>query len=218
MSGRGLAPTRPVALEIPHGRTLAELIPSFLKWFQFVRRRSDNTVRSYGEDFKTFLAFCAAADLEQPEQVTFRHIEFYLGWLQKERGLKASSANRHLHALRTFFQYLVREGLVLTNPGVDCFMLPAQRKLPGYLTIPEQEQLLTVLADDPSLHGRRDFALVGTALYTGLRCAELANLQLTHPDVHARRLRAVDGKVGKDRELPTVPRLQAILQGELAEA
>jgi len=96
-------------------------------------------------------------------------------------------------------------------------MLPEQKKLPNYLTIPEQERLLTILAENPSLPGRRDHALVATGLFTGLRCAELAHLQLAHVDLHAGHLRVVNGKGGKDRELPIIPRLEAILQGYLAE-
>jgi site-specific recombinase XerD len=182
------------------GRTLAELVPPFLSWFQFVRLRSDNTVRSYGDDFKSFLEFCAAADLERPEQVTFRHLEFYLGWLQKERGLKPHSANRHLHAIKSLYRYLVREEIVTTNPATDCFMLPTQRKLPGYLTVPEQARVLSVLAKSRSWLGQRDYALVATGLLTGLRCAELAALQLAHVNLEAGRLHVVNGKGGKDRE------------------
>ncbi|HEY3117081.1 MAG TPA: tyrosine-type recombinase/integrase [Chloroflexota bacterium] len=201
------------------GRTLPELVPSFLKWFQFVRRRSDNTVRSYGEDFKTFLEFCATASppLERPDQVDFRHIEFYMGWLQAHRGVKPQTANRHLHALRSLYQYLVREEIVTTNPAANCFMLRTQKKLPGYLTIPEQEKVLAVLAVARSLLGRRDYALVATALLTGLRCAELAALQVVHLDLEAGRLRVVNGKGGKDRELPIVPRLAAILREYLED-
>jgi len=217
MSSVGLAPSRPIALEIAYGRTLADLVPAFLKWFQFVCRRSDNTVRAYADDFKAFLGFCAAAKLERPEQVTFRHIEFYLGWLQKERGVKPQSANRHLHALRSLYRYLVREEIVTTNPAADCFMLPTRKKLPGYLTVPEQEKCLAALAEDRPFLGRRDYALVATGLFTGLRSAELAALELAHVNLEAGRLRVVNGKGSKDRELLVVPRLAAILREYLAE-
>lgn len=215
MSAGGLAPARPMLLA-QHDRTLAEYAPVFLKWLGFVRQRRANTVLSYGEDLKTFLRFCAPAGLSKPDDVTFRHVEFYLGWLQAERGLKASSANRHLHALRTFWRWLIREGLATTNPAADVFMLPTRKTLPTYLGIQEQEKLLAHLARDPSPQGVRDHALVATALLTGLRCSELANLQLGHLDVDAGVLRVVDGKGRKDRELPVIPRLEAILRRYLA--
>jgi site-specific recombinase XerD len=197
-------------------RTLAEYAPVFLNWLGFVRQRRENTVRSYGEDLKTFIRFCEEAELSKPDEVSFRHLEFYLGWLQKERGLKATSANRHLHALRTFWQWMGREEITMKNPAADVFLLPTHKKLPGYLSVPEQEQLLEALAQDPTPLGFRDYALVATGLLTGLRCSELSHLQLGHLDLDAGILRVVEGKGRKDRELPIIPRLEQILRPYLA--
>jgi site-specific recombinase XerD len=98
---------------------LTEYAPVFLKWLDFVRQSRENTVRSYGEDLKTFLAFCEQAELSKPDDVSFGHLEFYLGWLQTERGLKATSANRHVHALRTFWKWMVREEITTRNPAAE---------------------------------------------------------------------------------------------------
>ena len=200
------------------GRTLADYVPVFLKWFAFVRHRSENTVRGYGEDLKAFLGFCEQAGLSKPDEVSFRHLEFYLGWLQEDRGIKPRSANRHLHALRTFWKWMVREEITTKNPAADVFMLPTSKTLPDYLTIPEQEQLLAALGVRSNLTGRRDYALVATALFTGLRCSELSHLQLTHVDLEAGILRVVEGKGRKDRELPIIERLERILRPYLSEA
>ncbi len=201
---------------VPRDRTLAEYAPVFLKWFAFLRKRRANTVRSYGEDLKTFVGFCEQAGVSKPADVSFRHLEFYMGWLQAERGLKASSVNRHVHALRSFWAWLVREEITARNPATQVFLLPTNKRLPGYLSIPEQERLLAALAQDRTLLGVRDYALVATGLLTGLRCAELSNLQLGHLDLEAGTLRVVEGKGLKDRELPIIPRLAAILSPYLA--
>jgi len=193
-------------------RTMAECTPVFLNWLGFVRQRRANTVQSYGEDLKSFLGFSEQAGLAKLDDVSFRHLEFYLGWLQKERGLKATSANRHVHALRTFWKWMVREEITMKNPAADVFLLPTHKKLPGYLSIPEQEQLLGALAQDPTSLGCRDYALVATGLLTGLRCSELSHLQLGHLNLEAGALRVVDGKGRKDRELPVIPRLARILR------
>jgi site-specific recombinase XerD len=200
-------------------RTFRELIPVFLGWLKLARGRSANTVASYGYDLESFVKFCDQVGLEQPDAVTFEEIEVYLGYLQLERGLKAQSASRHLGALRTFWVFLKRRGLAATNPAADCFMLPTQRTLPAYFSLPDQEKILTVLAEDSSLLGRRDYALVATDLFTGLRCAELAALQIAHVDLTpgACSLRVVNGKGGKDREIPIIDRLAEILRGYLAE-
>jgi site-specific recombinase XerD len=193
-------------------RTLADYAPVFLKWLSFVRQRRENTVRSYGEDLKTFVGFCEQAGLAKPDDVSFRHLEFYLGWLQKERGVKATTANRHVHALRTFWKWMVREEITMKNPATDVFLLPTHKKLPSYLSIPEQEQLLEALAQDSTPLGFRDYALVATGLFTGLRCGELSHLQLGHLNLEAGALRVVEGKGLKDRELSIIPRLEQILR------
>jgi integrase/recombinase XerD len=211
MSAGAVVPADPRPLA-GRERTLAESVPVFLRWLGLVRQRRENTVRSYGEDLKTFLRFADQAGLATPDAVTFRHLEFYLGWLQTERGLKASSANRHLHALRTFWKWMVREEIATRNPAADVFLLPTAKTLPRYLSIAEQETLLAALARDASPLGVRDYALGATALLTGLRCSELSHLQLGHLDLDAGVLRVVDGKGRKDREVPVVPRLAAILR------
>ena len=216
MSPGTLVPPGPMLLAV-RGRTLAEYAPVFLKWLSFVRQRRENTVRGYGEDLKTFFLFAEQAGLSKPDDVNFRQLEFFLGWLQKERGLKAASANRHIHALRTFWFWMVREEITAKNPAAQVFLLRTQKQLPNYLNIVEQEQVLATLATRADLVGRRDYALVATGLLTGLRCSELSNLELAHLDLTAGVVRVVNGKGMKDRELPVIPRLEAILRAYLEQ-
>ena len=95
----------PTAALASRGRTLPDLVPVFLQWFRLVRQRSENTCKSYGEDLRMFLTFCAHAKLVEPADVDFRHVEFYLGWLQADRGVKPQTANRHLDTLKAFWKY-----------------------------------------------------------------------------------------------------------------
>jgi integrase/recombinase XerC len=219
-SARGFIPAEasssvPAKIEAP---TLERCIPAFLRWFQFSRRRSVNTVENYGRDLKSFLAFAQEAELERPDQVAFQHVEFYLGLIQQEpRAVSARTANRHLNTLRAFWRYLIREGLASRNPAAETFSLPTPSRLPNYLSLPEQDRVLKILAERQDLAGQRDYALVATGLLTGLRCEELARLELAHVDLEAQVLRVVNGKGGKDRELPIIPRLEAILRGYLEQ-
>jgi len=151
-----------------------------------------------------------------PPDVSFRHIEFYMG-LELERGRAATTVNQHLHALRTFFRWLLREGIVTTNPAADSFTIPRPQRLPNYLTIPDQEKVLATLAADARVSGQRNYALVAMGLFTGLRVQELANLRRGHVDLTAGLVRVLDGKGGKDREVPITPRLAAILTAYLGD-
>jgi integrase/recombinase XerC len=197
-------------LPVPLGKTLEALIPQFLGWLRFVRLRTENTGKAYGHDLAMFVEFCRGVGVTLPDQVTFRTVEMYCAWLLHERARKPSTANRHRYAIGELFKYLRREGIVLTNPVADVFPMKQGRRLPSYLSIAEQERVLRVVAKDTSLTGRRDLALVATALFCGLRCAELAGLRMEHVDLEAGVLRVV-GKGDKERESVVIPRLRTIL-------
>jgi site-specific recombinase XerD len=124
---------------------------------------------------------------------------------------------RHLSTLRSFFKYLAREHVIARDPAAVSFGPKVTRALPTYLTIAEQERVLSALAADPTLHGRRDHAAVATLLFTGLRADELVRLTLDVVDLESGTLRVINGKGGKDRELPIVPRLAEILRAYLTE-
>lgn len=196
---------------------LAQHAERFLSWFKFVRRRADNTVDAYARDSSSFLTFAERAGLTRPADVTFQHVELYLGAIQHERGVSARTANRHLHALRSWWVWMKRSQLATDNPAAECFLLPTEKHLPEYLSLPEQDRGLASLGQRRDLLGRRDYALIGTGLLTGLRNGERGRLQFAHLDLEGGVLRVVQGKGRKDREAPLVPRLAAIPRPYLAE-
>jgi site-specific recombinase XerD len=67
------------ALPVARPKALADMVPLFLRWFQFVRMRSPATIAAYGWDLRIFLEFASKAKLEVPADVRFQHIEFYRG-------------------------------------------------------------------------------------------------------------------------------------------
>jgi integrase/recombinase XerC len=146
------------AVALTRPRTLAELVPPFLQWFELVRRRMPHTVAAYRFDLARFLEFCAQAKLSTPEQVTFQHCEFYLGWILTTHKVSPRTANRHLHALRSFWRWMIREGLATSNAPQETFMLPTEHRLPMYLSVVEQERVLATLARGTTLRARRDYA------------------------------------------------------------
>lgn len=199
-------------------RTLAECIEPFCLWLEGVRGRTASTVRAYRFDLEDFAAFCDRAGVTRPGDVTFSLIEFYLAWLQQRGQRRAETAARRLAAIRQFYRYLVREGEVRRDPAAVAFGPKCPpRPLPRYLTVDEQERVLAALAADETLTGRRDYALVATALLTGLRCEELCRLRLEDLDLEGGTLRVVRGKGQKDREVPVVSPLAGILREYLAE-
>jgi integrase/recombinase XerD len=180
-----------------------------LTWLALVRGRAPLTIDAYQKDLRCFAGFARAAGLSL-SRITHSEIETYLSWLQTLGGRAPTTATRRLHALRSFFKYLAREGVVDRDPAVLAFGPKVRPRLPTYLAVREQEAVLTTLARDASLRGRRDYALLGVALLAGLRVAELATLPLAAVRFDAEVVHVV-GKGQKAREVPLVPRLAAIL-------
>ena len=210
--------TMPSGVPMRHRpKTLAESIEPFLFWLGGVRGRRPLTLKAYREDLRSFAAFYREAGLEDPRAIRHSHIEFFLAWLQSPGGRSVGTAARHLSTLRSFFKYLVREEVIARDPAAVSFGPKVTRALPTFLTTAEQERVLTALARDRTLRGRRDHAIVATLLLTGLRAEELMSLRLESLDLETGTLRVVNGKGGKDREMPVTPRLRAILRTYLAE-
>jgi integrase/recombinase XerD len=198
-------------------RTFEALIPIFLGWFKVFRRRSGSTLEAYGRDLQAFAAFACAVGADRPERVNHRVIEAYIAWQIEHRGRKVSTANRHRYAIGQFFRWLVREGVAPRNPIDVTFALKQPKRLPGYLTIPEQERVLAALAKDHTPAGLRNLACVALGLLCGLRVSELATVRLVDVDLEAGVLRVI-GKGDKQRECVIVPRLAAILRAYLRDA
>jgi site-specific recombinase XerD len=195
---------------LAQGLTLRDLVPQFLQWFKF--------------DLDAFLTFCDLGGLVYPADVKVKHVELFMGWLRqaprRTRGPGVHSVgtvNRHLAALRAFFGYLNREEILAVNVAAHAFMLRKGQKLPSYLTIDEQEALLDTMILDRSPLGQRDLAIVGLMLFAGLRASEVVHLRLEHVDLKSGRLRVIQGKGNKDRELPITPRLAGFLAAYLSD-
>jgi site-specific recombinase XerD len=200
----------------PETVTLADAAGAFLAWLRGVRRYAENTLRAYEKDLAAFTRFCGALGSFSPREIRHSHVELYLAMLT-EGGAAPATANRHLATLRTFWRFLRREGAATSSPAGDAFSLKEPERLPDYLSVTEQERLLSVLGEDVSPHGRRDFAVIVTALLTGLRCQELAHLRVGDVDLDAGVLRVV-GKGNKERQGIIIPRLQRILWAYLISA
>jgi site-specific recombinase XerD len=220
MTTGALVPIRPpevrpglVRLTSP---TWDAMIERFLSWFALVRGRAPLTIVTYARGLQGFVRFARAQDLLDPRAITHREIEDYLGWLGS-RGRRPGLQLQHLSALRTFYHYLEREGVMTYNPAAIAFGPKKEHHVPSYCTIAEQERILTTLATAPTSHGQRDYAMVATALFAGLRCAELTRLRLDAVSFDAGFLRVV-GKGNKTREVPLIPRLAAILTAYLRDA
>ncbi len=167
----------------------AAAIERFLRT-QEGRNRSPQTLRAYRSDL-TQLAIWLHADnplLTDPADVTGEDLNAYLADLGR-RGLSGVSRARKLAAIREFYRFLTRVGMIEVSP-VDGVDTPKREKRGrSYLTPEEYNRLLVAAGGHP-----RDFCILTLFLQTGIRISELCELRLEDIDLTASTLHVRVGK------------------------
>ena len=168
------------------------------------QNRSQHTLAAYMTDLVQFQGFAAGelaieAEALTADQIDVRLIRGFLGSLA-ECGLSRKSMARKLAALRTFFKFLCREGMLAQNPVQRVVSPKLGRPLPGFLYLDQIEKLLQV-PDCTTLLGARDQELLELLYGSGLRVSELVNLNRGDIDPQAQLVR-VQGKGRKERVVP----------------
>jgi len=190
-----------------------ELIARFLTHLQTERRLSRHTDTNYRRDLERFVAYCDKERLEEWTGVDSQHVRMFAA-SEFRRGASARSIQRRLSALRTFFHYLIREGVLKANPALEVQAPKAKRRLPETVDVDQMNQLLSFRADEEL--DVRDKAIMELFYSSGLRLSELVNLDLPDIDLSDRTVRVL-GKGNKTRIVPIGSHAVQALQQWLAE-
>jgi integrase/recombinase XerD len=154
--------------------------------------------RSHLESFQSYLNGQGIAAFTA---VTVENIHAYLAYLKTKRKLCPRTRQAHLSALKGLFSYLIKQGLIPTDPAVNIEPPKSAATLPE---IPTEEEITRILAA-PDLQnplGIRNRAILEVLYSSGLRRQELINLNLADVDLENGYLRVVQGKNKKDRMVP----------------
>lgn len=178
----------------------------FLAYLAGPRRSSPHTVAAYRSDLEDFCAFLER--LGRPlDELDHRGLRTYLANLET-RGFARSTIRRRASAVRSFYRFLHRDGVVDRNPA-DLLSLPkGGSRLPKVLKPVEVGRMLeaaegrTRTEDAPAPEAWRDLALVELLYDAGLRAGEACALRRPDVDLREGWLRVEQGKGGRDRVLP----------------
>ncbi len=173
-------------------------IPRFLTHLKSERRLSAHTSSAYQRDLAKFVAFCDHEQLNDwPELDTHRVRAFAAR--EHRQGMTSASIQRRLAAVRSFCNFLLREGVLRINPGVDIKAPKGRKRLPQTLDADQMARLLEFRTDDRL--DTRDKALMELLYSSGLRLSELVQLDLMDLDLKDRTVRVL-GKGSKTRIVP----------------
>jgi integrase/recombinase XerD len=176
-------------------------ITAFIEYLEFEKGLSLNTRAAYRRDLSKFMAFVREkmANNKGPEEITKQDIVAFLAW-QVNSGAEHSTIARSLSSIKTFYKYLVFDGLVAANPAGDLETPKIRRKLPRVLSVDEVDRLMEAPKVTLPL-GIRDRAMLELMYGTGVRVSELLSLQLDDINFTAGFLRCL-GKGRKERIIP----------------
>lgn len=144
------------------------------------KKMSQNTKEAYQRDVKHFAQFVLERGLERPEDSSNADVVAYLMRLKQEGKAKAT-VNRKLASIRTWFQFLIKEGVIERNPASDIRSPKIERKNIAYLSPEEVETLMTMPDESPK--GIRDRAILELMYATGIRASELIALEIDDVNV-----------------------------------
>ena len=173
-------------------------LAAFLDSLRSERQLSPHTLAAYHRDLEAARLWCVEEGILAWNVAQNPQIRSFVANL-KRRGLSSRSIQRSLSALRTFYNFLIREGLAEDNP---CLGVPApkvDKKLPKTLSVDQAIHL--VESEEGDWHRVRDRAMFELFYSSGMRLSELVGLDLNDLDLRDRSVRVI-GKGRKQRDLP----------------
>lgn len=196
---------------------MEEAISKYLRYLKVERNASPHTIISYENDLSQFLSFCEsyyeldseAVELDGIDRLTIR---LWLGELS-DQGLAKSSIARKVAALRSFFKYCFKRGLVEQNPAHLLIVPKKDRPLPQTAT-PEDMNRMMDLVDTEHPRGMQSRAILELFYGTGIRLSELVGLSMDHLNLELRQIK-VTGKGAKERIVPLGDRALEALKNHL---
>ena len=193
------------------------LIARFENYLAIERNSSPHTRSAYRSDLEDFCRFLAStyslSSANQIEEIDRNTLRRYLAQIHPTHN--KATINRKLSALRTFFLYLVREGIISVSPAASLSAPRIDRYLPSVLTVDEASALMAArpASDELSL---RDRAIVELLYSSGLRVSEAVGLNVGHLDFPQALVRVL-GKGRKERIVPIGSKAQEALHDYLTQ-
>ena len=173
-------------------------LPRFLSHLTVERRLSAHTDASYRGDLQRFVAYCDRNRVRDWRSLDSQHLRMFAA-AEFRQGASPRTIQRRLSALRSFFNFMLRERALEANPAVGVQAPKASKRLPQTMDVDLMTRLLEFRADTEL--SVRDKAIMELFYSSGLRLAELVGLNLRDVDRGDRTVRVL-GKGSKTRVVP----------------
>ncbi|MBS1919559.1 MAG: tyrosine-type recombinase/integrase [Bacteroidetes bacterium] len=175
---------------------------SFIDYLRFEKRYSIHTVISYQTDLADLFSYLNSQfGTQSLKQITQGFIRSWLANL-KESGLTSKSINRKISSLRSFFKFLLKNGIIDSSPMANIIAPKMSKRLPAFIKEEDAKQLIESMnhasEDWESLNGKM---LITLFYATGMRLNELISLKEKQIDFNRSQIKVL-GKGNKERIIP----------------
>ena len=173
-------------------------VKEYTSFMTDIRHKSLNTVESYKRDVTQYISYLDGTGVTDISSTTKTTVLSYLLYLQKE-GRASSTVSRTLASLRSYYLFMMQNGVVKSNPTSDLEAPHVEKKIPKILS-GEEVELLLEQPKNCDNKGIRDKAMLELLYATGIRVSELINLDVSDVNVPMSFVRCKGGK--KERIIP----------------
>lgn len=183
------------------------MLDSFINYLEFEKRASPHTVLAYRKDLEQFSDFCQTAfekeDISEAEHTEIR------AWIIDlvEQQLSATSVNRKIATLRSFYKFLLRSGEISKDPTYKIKALKTPKRLPEFVQEEAIEKILDEFQYENTFEGQRDRMVMEFLYLTGVRLSELMELKWRDINLHTEAVKVL-GKRKKERIIPITKTLK----------
>jgi integrase/recombinase XerC len=192
------------------------MIDKFLEYLTNEKNFSKHTITSYRNDLEQFAAYLKHIyELEKPQEATSSMIRSWMAGLMQEK-IMARSVVRKASALRTYYRYLNREGIITTSPMAKVNTPKIPSRLPVFVTKKDMDSLFRSIVFPDDYNGMRDRLILEMFYATGIRLSELITLKESDANVYNLTIK-VFGKRSKERIIPITPLLKDYIDAYRAE-
>jgi integrase/recombinase XerC len=190
-------------------------IQQFLHYLRFEKRYSEHTIISYQNDLEQFFAFLSSQfDSPEVDKIT---APFIRSWLAELKGdnLTGKSINRKISSLKSFFKFMIKQGVIKQTPMTVIVSPKISKRLPAFVADKDMQLLLDEgkkeMIFEDNWKGRTERLVLLLFYSTGMRLSELVNLQENQLDAGNSQVKVL-GKGNKERIIPLAKELIKELQ------
>ena len=184
----------------------------FINYLSSEKRFSVHTITSYSNDVNQFFLFLSEEYKITSElsEVNFQIVRSWIASLL-EKGVTPRSVNRKISTLKTYFKFLIREGVIQESPMLKVVAPKSKKRLPLFVEEDQIESLLNGVEFDDGFIGERDKLIIELFYVTGIRLSELINIKISDINFDNNLVKVL-GKRNKERLIPLSARIVKDLQ------